>query len=65
MAGLPIDQDVVPTGVSHGGPAAFRRIAERRNAIVHWEDHEHPSHLIAMAAPGPLAEDIQVFFSGR
>ncbi|WP_431899130.1 epoxide hydrolase family protein [Nonomuraea sp. bgisy101] len=62
-AGMPIDQNVVPTGVSHGGPSAFRRIAERANDIVHWEDHEHPSHMLAMAAPDPLVADIQKFFA--
>ncbi|MFI6395790.1 epoxide hydrolase family protein [Nonomuraea sp. NPDC050540] len=61
-AGLPIDQDVVPTGVSHGGPETFRRIAERKNTIVHWNDLDHPSHMLAMAAPGPLAADIRDFF---
>ncbi|WP_157250796.1 alpha/beta fold hydrolase [Nonomuraea typhae] len=61
-AGLPVDQDRVPTGVSHGGSAAFRRIAERKNRIVHWNDLEHPSHMLAMAAPGPLAADIRHFF---
>lgn len=61
-AGLPIDQEAVPTGVSHGGPEAFRKIAERKNTIVHWENHEHPSHMVAMAAPGPLAADIRIFF---
>ncbi|MFI6499238.1 epoxide hydrolase family protein [Nonomuraea typhae] len=61
-AGMPVDQDRVPTGVSHGGPAAFLRIAERNNRIVHWNDLEHPSHMLAMAAPGPLAADIRDFF---
>ncbi|MGV9302915.1 epoxide hydrolase family protein [Nonomuraea sp. NPDC003727] len=63
-AGMPIDQNVVPTGVSHGGPSAFRRIAERGNDIVHWGDHEHPSHMLAMAAPDPLVADIRTFFAG-
>ncbi|MFG1941831.1 epoxide hydrolase family protein [Nonomuraea sp. NPDC048826] len=63
-AGMPIDQDVVPTGVSHGGPPVFRRIAERANAIAHWEDHEHPSHMVAMATPEPLVADIRKFFAG-
>ncbi|MFI6290541.1 epoxide hydrolase family protein [Nonomuraea sp. NPDC050790] len=62
-AGMPIDQNVVPTGVSHGGPEAFRRIAERGNDIAHWADNDHPSHMLAMAAPDPLVTDIQKFFT--
>ncbi|MFE3448864.1 hypothetical protein ACFXJ8_07985 [Nonomuraea sp. NPDC059194] len=42
---MPIDQKAVLTGVSHGGSALFRRIAERGNDIVHWADHESPSGL--------------------
>ncbi|MFC9972319.1 epoxide hydrolase family protein [Spirillospora sp. NPDC127200] len=62
-AGMPIDQAAVPTGVSHGGPSAFRRIAERGNDIAHWADHEHPSHMLAMAAPEPLVADVRAFFT--
>ncbi|MEV0379300.1 epoxide hydrolase family protein [Nonomuraea sp. NPDC050643] len=62
-AGMPIDQSAVPTGVSHGGSPVFRRIAERGNDVVHWQDLDHPSHMLAMAAPGPLAADITAFFA--
>ncbi|MEV4171497.1 epoxide hydrolase family protein [Nonomuraea sp. NPDC049709] len=61
-AGLPIDQSVVPTGVTHGGPAVMRRIAERGNDLVYWGDADSPSHMVAMAAPGPLVEGIRAFF---
>lgn len=61
-AGLPIDQTAVPTGVSHGGPAALRRIAERKNAIVHWAGRESPSHMVAMAVPEALVDDLREFF---
>ncbi|MGN9780258.1 epoxide hydrolase family protein [Nonomuraea sp. ZG12] len=62
-AGLPIDQDVVPTGVSHGGPRVFRRIAERRNRVVHWGGHSSPSHMVAMAAPDSLVAGVRAFFA--
>ncbi|MFI7446845.1 epoxide hydrolase family protein [Nonomuraea sp. NPDC049714] len=62
-AGLPIDQDVVPTGVSHGGPRVFRRIAERRNRVVHWGGHSSPSHMVAMAAPDSLVTGVRDFFA--
>ncbi|TWF77821.1 epoxide hydrolase-like protein [Pseudonocardia hierapolitana] len=61
-AGMPIDQAVVPTGVSHGGPDAFRRIAERNNDIVQWTGREAASHMVAMAAAAGLVSDIQEFF---
>jgi len=62
-AGMPIDQDAVPTGVSHGGPGIFRRIAARRNHLVHWGDHTSPSHMVAMAAPDNLIADLGAFFA--
>ncbi|WP_043638844.1 epoxide hydrolase family protein [Nonomuraea candida] len=61
-AGLPVDQKPVPTGVTHGGPAVLRRIAERGNDIVYWGQAHSPSHMVAMAAPGPLVEGIRQFF---
>ncbi|MCG5220393.1 epoxide hydrolase family protein [Streptosporangium sp. KLBMP 9127] len=61
-AGMPINQDKVPTGVSHGGPAALRRIAERTNDIVSWEDGHSPSHMVAMAVPDMLVNAIRAFF---
>ncbi|PSK89668.1 pimeloyl-ACP methyl ester carboxylesterase [Murinocardiopsis flavida] len=61
-AGMPVDQAAVPTGVSHGGSAVFRRLAERGNDIVHWADNTAGSHMIAMSDPGPLAADIAEFF---
>jgi pimeloyl-ACP methyl ester carboxylesterase len=62
-AGMPIDQAVVPTGVSHGGPDAFRRIAERNNEITHWSGNEAPSHMVAMVDAERLAADIGEFFA--
>ncbi|MEU7899163.1 epoxide hydrolase N-terminal domain-containing protein [Nonomuraea sp. NPDC049152] len=62
-AGLPIDQKLVPTGVSHGGSALFRRIAERGNDIVHWGGNESSSHMVAMASPESLVGDLRLFFS--
>ncbi len=41
-AGLPTHQTAVPTGVSHGGPSAFRKLAERGNDIVHWSASRAP-----------------------
>ncbi|WP_018653047.1 epoxide hydrolase family protein [Actinomadura flavalba] len=63
-AGLPVDQDAVPTGVSHGGPDAFRRLAARGNDIVHWGGREARSHMVAMADPDGLVDDLRVFFGG-
>lgn len=42
-AGMPTDQTKVPTGVSHPGPG-IRRLAERKNTIVHWSGNHGPSH---------------------
>lgn len=61
-AGLPIDQKVVPTGTTHGGPALLRRIAERKNDIVYWGEAHSPSHMVAMASPDTLIEGIRAFF---
>ncbi|MFI7634581.1 epoxide hydrolase family protein [Nonomuraea sp. NPDC049400] len=61
-AGLPIHQSAVPTGVTHGGSALMRRIAERDNDIVYWGDAQSPSHMVAMAAPEPLVAGIRAFF---
>jgi epoxide hydrolase len=60
-AGLPVDQDLVPTGVSHAGPG-IRRLAERKNRIVHWSTHHSRSHMVAMAVPEVLVGDIREFF---
>jgi pimeloyl-ACP methyl ester carboxylesterase len=62
-AGMPIDQTALPTGVSHGGGSAMRRIAERRNKIVHWSGLESTSHMVAMAVPDALVQDIKSFFA--
>ncbi|AVV58411.1 epoxide hydrolase [Paenibacillus glucanolyticus] len=62
-AGMPIDQTKVPTGVSHGGSPVFRRLAERKNNIVHWSYNTSGSHMVAMAAPESLVVDIRDFFS--
>ncbi|GAA3606445.1 epoxide hydrolase [Nonomuraea rosea] len=61
-AGLPVAQRKVPTGVSHGGPALMRRIAERENDIVYWGNEHSPSHLVGLAAPGSLVAGIRAFF---
>jgi epoxide hydrolase len=60
-AGMPVDQTKVPTGVSHAGPG-IRRLAERKNTIVHWSDNHSPSHMVAMAVPDQLVGDIPEFF---
>ncbi|NUW39737.1 epoxide hydrolase family protein [Nonomuraea rhodomycinica] len=62
-AGLPIDQTGVPTGVSHGGPDLFRRLAERRNHVVHWAGEHSPSHMVAMASPQSLVRSLRTFFA--
>ncbi|WP_285743013.1 epoxide hydrolase family protein [Lentzea sp. NBRC 105346] len=59
-AGLPIDQDVVPTGVSHGGP--FEENARQKNDIVQWSGRESASHMVAWSDPEGLVEDITSFF---
>ncbi|WP_327089257.1 epoxide hydrolase [Nonomuraea sp. NBC_01738] len=64
-AGMPIDQRVVPTGVTHGGPPVMRRIAERKNDLVYWGDAHSPSHMVAMAAPEPLVSGIRTFFGEK
>ncbi|TQM15860.1 epoxide hydrolase family protein [Pseudonocardia kunmingensis] len=61
-AGMPVDQALVPTGVSHGGPDAFRRIASRGNDIVHWSGREAASHMVAMVDAETLVADIREFF---
>ncbi|MDF2711808.1 MAG: epoxide hydrolase, partial [Nonomuraea muscovyensis] len=62
-AGLPIDQDGVPTGVSHGGPDLFRRLAGRRNRIVCWGKADSPSHMVSMAVPESVVAGIREFFA--
>lgn len=62
-AGMPTNQMKVPTGVSHGGGSAFRRIAEANNNIVHWSNRKSGSHMVAMADPESLIEDLRAFFS--
>ena len=61
-AGMPIDQAVAPTGVSHGGPEAFRRIAAQNNDITHWSGLEAASHMVAMVDAARLVADIGEFF---
>ncbi|MGH3585950.1 MAG: epoxide hydrolase, partial [Pseudonocardia sp.] len=61
-AGMPVDQDAVPTGVSHGGPDAFRRIAARGNDVVQWSGLDASSHMVAMVDAARLAADIGQFF---
>ncbi|MFC7587382.1 epoxide hydrolase family protein [Nonomuraea antimicrobica] len=64
-AGLPIEQTVVPSGVTHGGPSVLRRIAERGNDLAYWGQAQSPSHMVAMAAPEPLVNGIREFFGTR
>lgn len=61
-AGMPIDQTVVPTGVSHGGSDAIRKIAAANNDIAWWSGLEATSHMVAMVDAARLATDIQEFF---
>ncbi|MEV0151091.1 MULTISPECIES: epoxide hydrolase family protein [unclassified Nonomuraea] len=61
-AGMPIDQTAVPTGVSHTAIPLMRRVAERKNKIIHWGGHRSPSHMVAMAAPESLVESLRTFF---
>ncbi|MFI9456715.1 epoxide hydrolase family protein [Amycolatopsis sp. NPDC052450] len=61
-AAMPIDQTVVPTGVSHGGPSALRKVASRKNDVVRWADHESPSHMVAMAVPDDVVTELRKFF---
>ncbi|GAB2752846.1 epoxide hydrolase family protein [Amycolatopsis magusensis] len=61
-AGLPIDQALVPTGVSHGGPDEVRKLAEAKNDIVHWASRDAGSHMIAMANPETILADLREFF---
>jgi hypothetical protein len=60
-AGMPTDQRMVPTGVSHAGPG-IRRLAERNNNLVHWSQNHSPSHMVAMAVPDELVADLREFF---
>jgi hypothetical protein len=60
----PTGQDKVPTGVYSGGPALFRRLAERYNTIVHWPEDNPGNHFVAMEEPGAHAADIRAFFHG-
>jgi epoxide hydrolase len=60
----PTGQDKVPTGVYSGGPALFRRLAERHNTIVHWPEDNPGNHFVAMEEPGAHAADIRAFFHG-
>ncbi|WP_067817340.1 epoxide hydrolase family protein [Actinomadura kijaniata] len=62
-AGMPVDQAEVPTGVSHGGPPLFRRLAERGNRIIQWSGRASASHMVAMADPEGLVEDVRTFFA--
>lgn len=61
--GWPEGQALVPTGVYGGGPALWRRLAERTNHIVHWPEGNPGGHFVAMEVPGRLAEDLRAFFA--
>jgi pimeloyl-ACP methyl ester carboxylesterase len=59
----PVGQKAVPSGVYSGGPALFRRLAERHNTIVHWPDGNPGGHFVAMEEPRAHAADITAFFA--
>ncbi|WP_166350224.1 epoxide hydrolase family protein [Phytoactinopolyspora limicola] len=59
----PTGQAKVPTGVYSGGPALFRRLAERHNTIVHWPEGNPGNHFVAMEEPDAHAADIRRFFA--
>lgn len=61
-SGWPVGQKAVPSGVYAGGPALFRRLAERHNTIVHWPEGNPGGHFVAMAEPAAHAADITDFF---
>jgi hypothetical protein len=61
-SGWPAGQKAVPSGVYGGGPALFRRLAERDNTIVHWPDGNPGGHFVAMEEPAAHAADIRAFF---
>ncbi|MEV4488820.1 epoxide hydrolase [Micromonospora coxensis] len=58
----PQGQDLVPTGVYSGSPG-IRRIAEKRNRIVHWPEENPGSHFVAMDEPNAYAADLRTFFA--
>ena len=45
------------------GGSVFRRIAEAQNNIIHWSNRESGSHMVAMADPESLIEDIRAFLA--
>ncbi|BCB76038.1 epoxide hydrolase [Phytohabitans flavus] len=59
----PVGQKAVPSGVYSGGPALFRRLAERHNTIVHWPEGNPGGHFVAMEEPEAHAADITAFFA--
>ncbi|MCA2214692.1 epoxide hydrolase family protein [Jidongwangia harbinensis] len=59
----PRSQKAVPSGVYSGGPALFRRLAERDNTIVHWPEGNPGGHFVAMEEPLALAADLRAFFA--
>jgi hypothetical protein len=60
--GWPVGQTVAPTGV-YSGPPGIRRLANRHNKIVHWqEDNPGGHHFVSMNVPESLAVDIRAFF---
>ncbi|MGN9908381.1 epoxide hydrolase family protein [Phytohabitans sp. LJ34] len=59
----PVGQKQVPGGVYAGGPALFRRLAERHNTIVHWPEGNPGGHFVAMEEPAAHAADITAFFA--
>ncbi|WP_173085085.1 epoxide hydrolase family protein [Phytohabitans rumicis] len=58
----PQGQARVPSGVYGGGPALFRRLADKHNTIVHWPEGNPGGHFVAMEEPVAHAADIKAFF---
>ena len=55
----------MPTGVAvfaHEISLPIRRIAERKNQIVHWSHFDRGGHFAAMEEPDLFVEDIRTFF---
>ena len=56
--------NTVPTGVAlfPYNLLSIRKIAERRNNIVHWARYDRGGHFAALDVPELLVKDLQVFF---
>lgn len=59
------ETSTVPTGVAvfpHDIARPIRRVAEQRNHIVHWSEHERGGHFAAMEQPQALVDDVRAMF---